>query len=295
MGDSPVRSIAIMLHERDHEAERRNYRIWPLAENWRRQGIDVRIVRGPRPCSDADVLVPHLDCSYIPDPYWEVIQHHPRTVNGCIRDIRKTAISANLLHQGDEWDGPVIVKTNNNSGGYMDLRFGGDTPPSLWDEILKRAAWHPWIAPRSLGWTRTLTKYPILGHPSEVPKGAWRNPHLVVEKFFLPDRDERGDHVLYLLIVMGDRMIGRSLHSADPYVKSATSRLESSGVPPREIVAHQQKVGLDYGKIDYIMHHGEPILLDINRTPTVSGDAFSEKYVRQCGPLADGVRAIGLK
>lgn len=294
MASEPVRSVAIMLHERDHEAERRKYRIWPLAENWRRQGIDVRIVRGPRPCSDADVLVPHLDCSYTSDEYWEVIRCHPRAVNARVRDIRKRAISEHLLGEGEAWDGPVIIKTNNNSGGYMDLRFGGAKAPSLWDEILKRAAWHPWIAPRSLGWTRTLTKYPIFKHPSEVPRGAWRNPHLVVEKFFVPDRDDRGDHVLYLWIVMGDRGIGRSLHSSDPYVKSASSRLESCVAPPPQIAALQKKFGLDYGKIDYIMHRGEPILLDINRTPAVTGDAFSEEYVRQCGPLSDGVRTIGV-
>lgn len=281
-----------MLHERDLEAEQRKYRIWPLAENWRGQGIDVRIVRGPKPCTDSDVLVPHLDCSYTPDPYWDVIQNHPRAVNARVRDIRKTAISANLLHKGDAWDGPVIVKTNNNSGGYMDLEYGNAAPPSKLDTLRKRAAWHPWIQPRSLGWTRTLTKYPIFEHPSDVPGAAWKNPHLVIEKFLLPDCDERGEHVVYLWIVLGHRGIGRTLHSPDRYVKNLSSRLGSFDQPPPEILGVQERFGLDYGKIDYILHMGRPVLLDINRTPTVSGDAFSQAYIHQCAPLAPGIGSV---
>ena len=282
-----------MLHERDLDAEKRKYRIWPLAENWRRSGIDVRVVHGPHPCTDSDVLVPHLDCSYIEEPYWRVIQNHPRAVNARVRDICKTVISSNLLTRDDPWEGPVIVKTRNNSGGYMDLRFGKPKPPGIVDDFLKRAAWHPWIAPRSLGWTRTLTKYPIFSHLRDVPRSAWRNRHLVIERFFTPDRDEKGDFALYLWIVLGDRGIGRSLHSSDPYVKSASSRLESYQSPPPIILDAQTSLGLDYGKIDYIFHRGEAILLDVNWTPSVSGDAFSEAYVTQCRPLADGLKAIG--
>ncbi len=278
-----------MLHERDTRGESRHYRIWPIAENWRRRGIDVKVVHGPHPCDDADVLVPHLDCSYTPDEYWDVIQGHPRVVNGKIRDIRKTVVSSHLVGQSDPWDGPVIVKTNNNSGGFMDLEYGNSKPPSFLDGLRKRAAWHPWIQPRSLGWAHTLTKYPIFEHLSEVPASVWSNRHLVVEKFFLPDRDDRGEYVVYLWIVFGDRGIGRTLHSPDPYVKNASSRLGSFDRPPDSILGVQSRYGLDYGKIDYVMHKGEPVLLDLNRTPAVSGDAFSEDYVSQCAPLAEGI------
>lgn len=293
MNQERVRSIAIMLHERDLEAESRNYRIWPIAENWRRSGIDVRIVRGPEPCSDADVLVPHIDCSYIHGDYWEVISAHPRVVNGGIRDIRKTVISENLLGEGDQWDGPVIVKTNNNSGGFMDLEFSGRRGPTLVDRLRKRAAWHPLIQPRSLGWTKTLTDYPIFQHQSDVPKAAWKNPNLVIEKFFLPDQNDEGEFVLYLWIVFGERGLGRTLLSSDPFIKNVSSSLGSYENPPAEILAVQKEFGIDYGKIDYILHRGRPVLLDINRTPTVSGDAHSEGYIQQCEVLARGLVDIG--
>lgn len=293
MNQEPVRSIAIMLHERDLEAESRKYRIWPIAENWRRSGIEVRIVRGPESCLDADVLVPHIDCSYIHDEYWEAISAHPRVVNRGIRDIRKTAISENLIGPGDPWEGPVIVKTNNNSGGFMDLEYSGRSGPSLIDRLRKRAAWHPLIQPRSLGWTKTLTDYPIFPHQTEVPKSAWKNPHLVVEKFFKPDQNDSGEFVLYLWIVFGNRGLGRTLLSTDPFIKNVSSNLGSFENPPAEILGVQKEFGIDYGKIDYILHRGRPVLLDINRTPTVSGDAYSEPYVQQCARLAIGVADIG--
>lgn len=293
MPRSPIRSIAIMFHERDTRPWRENYRIWPIAENWRRSGIDVRIVHGPAPCLDADILVPHIDCSRIPDNYWQAIQQHPRAVNRRLRDISKTTFSQQLLAIDSDYDGPVIVKTNHNSGGFKDLDFGRDRPQSIRDQLRKRLAWHPWVAPHCLGWTHTLRKYPIFNHISQVPVGAWRNPHLVVEKFFTPDRDANGDHVLYMWITLGRGAIGRTLHSSSPVVKNASSRLGVFIAPPPEVQAVQARLGCDYAKIDYIRHEGRPIILDINRTPTLSGDAFANEYVPQNAPLAEGIESIG--
>lgn len=293
MSLSDIRSIAIMLHERDHRGRRENYRIWPIAENWRRAGIDVKIVHGPEPCLEADILVPHIDCTVVPEAYWEVIQQHPRAINACLRDISKSTFSEHLLTADDYYSGPVIVKTNRNSGGFKDLDFGQNRPQSLVDQLRKRLAWQPWMATRSLGWTHTLKRYPTFEHLSQVPAAVWRNPYLIVEKFFTPDRDTNGEHVLYLWIVLGNASLGLTLHSPDPFVKNATARLGSFEQPPPEILAAQQRLGCDYAKIDYILHEGRPILLDLNRTPTLSNDAFTEHYYNQTKELANGIADIG--
>jgi hypothetical protein len=34
------------------------------------------------------------------------------------------------------------------------------------------------------------------------------------------------------------------------------------------IVAERTRLGLDYGKLDYVLHAGEAVLLDVNPTPT---------------------------
>lgn len=292
---SDIRSIAIMFHERDRGALRENYRIWPIAENWRRAGIDVQIVHGPKPCLEADILVPHIDCTVVPGAYWEAIKQHPRAVNSRLRDISKTAFSEHLLTADNDYDGPVIVKTNRNSGGFKDLDFGRPFPQSLGDQLRKRLAWQPWMAAHCLGWTHTLKKYPTFEHISQVPPATWENSHLVVEKFFTPDRDTQGDHVLYLWIVMGNATLGRTLHSPDPFVKSANSRLGSFTQPPPEILAAQKRLGCDYAKIDYILHEGRPVLLDINRTPTLSDNAFTEHYYDQTKSLAQGIADIGAR
>ncbi|MBT5901384.1 MAG: hypothetical protein HOH58_04670 [Opitutaceae bacterium] len=287
-----TKSIAIMLHERDRRGPNENYRIWPIAENWRRAGIEVQVVHGPKPCLDADVLVPHIDCTIVPDAYWEVIQQHPRVVNARLRDISKTAFSEHLVSVDDAYAGAVIVKTNRNSGGFKDLDFGQTRPQSLGDQLRKRLAWHPWLAKRSLGWAHTLKQYPIFEHIAQVPTGVWDNPHLVVEKFFTPDCDAQGDHVLHLWIVMGDASLGLTLHSPDPLVKSANARLGTFEQPPPEILAAQERLGCDYAKIDYILHKGRPILLDINRTPTLSNNAFTQHYINQTKDLAQGIASI---
>jgi hypothetical protein len=281
-----------MLHERDRDALSRHYRIWPIAENWRRSGIKVRLVYGPHSCTDCDVLFPHIDCSYITDEYWDVISSHRHAINAGVRDIRKTVVSRFLVERNDPYDGPVIVKTNNNSGGFMDLEFGQAGGPSRIDSLRKRLAWHPLIQPRSLGWTQTLTKYFRFDHISHVPKGAWNNPHLVVERFFEPDRNENNEHVLYLWIVLGNQGIGRTLLSADPFIKNSTGTLGWFERPPPEILEAKQSFGVDYGKIDYVMCNGEPVLLDINKTPSVSGNAHSNKYTEQCKHLAYGISSI---
>jgi len=286
------RSIAIMFHERDTHADREVYRIWPIAENWRRLGIDVRIVHGPDPCLDADVLVPHLDCTIIPEPYWQAIQAHPRAVNARLKDISKTRISEHLLSPASAYDGPVIVKTNRNSGGFKDLHFGREHPQTLGEMIGKRLAWHPWLHRFCWGWTQTLRPYPIYPHLSRVPPAIWRNPHLVVEKFFTPDQDEAGHYVLYMWIKFGNSSVSRTLLSNDLVAKSENSAGGTFESVPLSIQDTVNELGCDYGKIDFIFHGGKPVLLDINRTPSLPRGTTKEMYLQQTEGLARGIADI---
>lgn len=282
-----IRSVAVLFHERDRGALSSNFRIWPLVANWREAGIRVELVYGVDRPIEADLLIPHIDLSYIPDEYWNVIQRHPNAVNRAVRDIRKTRISANLLSRGDAWDGPVVVKTVGNCGGYPDVWFGPRRRPSLWSRARTRAGRVPWIERRSLGWARTLTKYPVFGSISDVPRAVWSNRHLVVERFFPEPCD--GGFAMRMWIVFGDRSLGRILVSQDPIVKSGSARLGEVGEPPQEIKEARARLGLDYGKMDYVIHNGRGILIDVNTTPTVSGDAHSEEYKRLSADLAMGI------
>lgn len=284
-----IESIAVLLHPLQRDAMAMHYRIWPIVANWRAMGVRVDVVYGvvgnERVLREADVLVPHVDCSYLPDEVWEVVRAHPRVVNGRVRDIRKTVVSSNLVRPGDVWDGPVILKTVGNCGGLSDHRFGRMGGPTLFERARHRLTFDARREPKLMRYARTLTRYYLFERVSDVPSGVWANEHLVVERF-LPERDSDGNFVMRMWIVMGGAEVGRVLRGSDPYVKNVNAALEEFDEPPAAVEAWRRKFGLDYGKIDFVIHDGEAVIIDANTTPTVSGDAHSEKYVKQCEPLA---------
>ncbi len=285
-----VRSVAIMLHPRQRHAPSANYRIWALAENWKRQGIRVDLIWGPATQIDADVLIPHIDVSYLPDRFWRAIQQHPNVVNRHVRDIRKTAYSRNIITRDSDWPGPVIVKTVNNCGGGWDEALGRaprrQTRFTRWKRRIRES---PLIERYRLGSAASLRRYYIFDALSRVPRRVFANPNLIVERF-LPER-HGSDYAMRMLIVFGDRWIGRMLIAPDPFVKSRNSRLIEEAAPPAEIVARRAELGIDYGKIDYVINNGEPVLLDINVTPTVSGPVTEDKIVKSAD-LALGIAAF---
>ena len=284
-----IKSVAVLLHPLQHDAEAMHYRIWPIVANWRAMGVRVDVVRGiagnERVLREADVIVPHVDCSRVPDAIWEFLQQHPRVTNGRVRDIRKSVVSAQLVKRGDGWDGPVIVKTAGNCGGLPDYRFARLGGPTAWERMRHRVTFHAAREPKLMRWAKELTRYYLFDRASDVPAGVWLNDGLVVEKF-LPERDAARNFVMRMWIVMGDAGVGRILRGSDPYVKNVNAALEEFSTPPAEVEAWRRDFGLDYGKIDFVMHEGRAVIIDANTTPTVSGDAWSEKYVRQCEPLA---------
>jgi hypothetical protein len=292
---SMIRSIAVLMHPLQHDADRLHYRIWPIIANWRAMGVRVDVVHGVRGHEDAllaaDVVMPHVDCSRLDDATWALLQRHPRVINRRVRDIRKTAVSAQLLGRSDAWDGPVIVKTVGNCGGLSDHRFSRESGPTLVDRLRHRLTFAAQREIHVLRWARTLTRYYLFEHMRQVPRGVWANPHLVVERF-LPERDESGNYVMRMWITMGDAGLGRVLRGTDPYVKNVNAALEEFSTPPPSVEAWRRSFGLDYGKIDFVIHQGEAVIIDANTTPTVSGDGWSEKYVRQCEPLARGALAM---
>lgn|GEM_PF-676586 len=324
-------SIAILFHARQTDAASMHYRIWPIAECWRRMGLRVDIVFGvagenERTLLNADLLVPHVDCSVRPAPYQRLIERHPLVLNRRAGDIRKRRVSSLLVtraevESGSYW-GPVIVKSNGNCGGLPDYHYARphDAGPTLLDKVrrrvcnhpsLERRAWGAWLESLSYRFARTLTRYPIYDSAKDVPRGVWSNPHLVVERFVpervrvdsptptpaaaLSPRSGPLHYAMRMWIVMGGVGTGRTLTAADAYVKDRHAKLGHFTQPPSEALGERgwcARLGVDYGKLDYVVPRpeeggdGGAVLLDVNTTPTVSGDAFSEFYVEQCGPLA---------
>ena len=108
----------------------------------------------------------------------------------------------------------------------------------------------------------------VLGSIGEVSTADWDDPDLIVERY-LPER--AGDHyVIRTWVFMGSRERCTYQLATDPIVKAdKVIRYEACEVPD-ELRAMREKLNFDFGKFDFVMHDGKPILLDTNRTPGVS-------------------------
>lgn len=223
-----------------------------LLPYWLGQGHRVVVSEGPpKAQAQADVVFLHVDASVVADEYLEATRRFPVVVNAAGTDIRKSVLSELLVLAGDAWTGPVIVKSDLNAGGMPEVllneqarRMGCDEP-------------YPGVA--------AVPDYPIFRCLADVPERVWRTPGLVVEKF-LPEQDEHGFWTTFWLF-LGSRSRCRRFCSRHPIVKAGASILREDADVPDEVRAVRERLGLDYGKIDFVMHGGRPIVLDINRTP----------------------------
>jgi hypothetical protein len=153
----------------------------------------------------------------------------------------------------DTWKGPVIVKTNANAGGI---------PERVHLEVARRkglAAGPP---------ARYVTeRYQVLESIARVPADLRLDPELVIERF-LPERDPRG-YASRHWIFFGDVGWCARVVGPHPIVKGVDILERREVEVPEAIRAHRERLGFDFGKIDFVIHEGRPVLLDVNRTPTV--------------------------
>lgn len=291
--------IAILLHESDRSFENTGYLVRALMSGWSAQGHQIVVSRSVEAALDADLVFPHLDLTITPEPVRAALSHHAHVVNRRLTDISKSAVSSNLVGRGDSWEGPVIVKTDRNFGGQPEHRLGlpaahpanALTTPLGWRgvarsvaraaaSLLRRARVRsPTVATADTGdirkavdWERVETLsvggYPVFERLRDVPSGVFRNPNLVVERF-LPERD--GElYCLRYYYICGDREANVRITSPARVIKGPVSTSMVLEPPPRALRELCLARGIDYGKLDYVIHEGEVVLLDINRTPASS-------------------------
>ena len=88
---------------------------------WEDMGWTVSVGRRFHEMSDLCILhhdVTRLDPLRLPEPPVGV-----PVLNGKVLDISKRRLSGILLKEGDDWDGPVIVKTDLNHFGGPEFRY----------------------------------------------------------------------------------------------------------------------------------------------------------------------------
>jgi hypothetical protein len=243
-----------------------------LARVWKEDGIEVLHAPGVSRAPEADVLVVHVDLSVVPDEYLRFAARYPNAVNGRVKDIRKSAISRQLVQPDDAWSGPVIVKSDLNCAGHGEALTGEKMGEGLPFPIRKQV------------------DYRVYASAAEVPLEYFRHPLLVVERF-LPERE-------------GDRYFARSYHfvgnvsttvrlgSTRPIVLGHTSDSIEEIEPHPEVVERRRELGMDYGKIDYVLHEGNAVILDINKTTGAGGVSTDPKVIELRRRRARGIYSL---
>ena len=273
------------FNERDASEQR--YTICVLADIWRQLGLNIRVKRGASRFSTAlvRVAINHVSLTLTPPLYLNYLRRFPIVVNRDFTDTSKSKYCCRLLSSQDRYDGPVIVKTDLNFGGKIERKLQKQKQRSfpfrylsLFRRPMADASTH--MDPHA---------YPIFDHPSGVPDEVWGNPYLIVQKF-LPERDDAGLYRLRSWYVFGNRGFHVLAVGKEPIVKGQNmvrrDVIDIKTPPEMELLRKQMRV--DYGRFDYALIDGKPVVYDINRTPTITA-ASEAQYNSQLRDLAKGI------
>jgi hypothetical protein len=268
--------ILVLTHAFDSYRDR-SFLVQVLCEHWEAAGHEVVVHEGPVGAPRADLGILHVDATVVERAYVDAMSGCTVVVNGATLDIGKRTYSENLVTAFDPWAGPVIVKTNANAGGI----------PEWLHESVARDRGTPLPGPPR---KRMVGRYPVFQRFADVPIELRLDPEIVVEKF-LPELDPRGyasRHYLFL----GDRERCTRMVGRHPVVKGGDAFERTHVEVPDEIRAWRRKLGFDYGKLDFVIHEGKPVLIDANRTPTFPRGEMAAAIRQGLEDLARGIESM---
>lgn len=231
-----------------------------------------------------DMVILHVDLTVVPDEYIEAVASHPLVINRNVKNISKRVFSGQILTESCDYTGQVIVKTDANFGGLNEVKFqGGENAMEQPEEWESR---------------EYLDDYPVYPTLKDVPAGVWKNPRLIVEKF-IPEVDENGRYLLRMWLFFGDQEIHYVNYSDEKIVKSWNKNgykmLPNEDIP-FEIRQIRTNLKMDYGKFDYVMHDGKPVLYDVNKTPGGARIKLDNPVrIRNIKTLASGIKGFFTK
>jgi hypothetical protein len=274
--------IVVVTHEFDNFAYRKHfwhrydshYMLFDILECLRRHGHSWRMTAGPRRMR-GDIAILHTDCTVVGKEYLALAADYRIAINFGAADISKRRVSGAALSVGDAWCGPVVIKSDFNHMGY---------PEALHNRIAEqkgRPLPYPGLVP--------VGDYSILPSRQDVPDALWTDNNRVIERF-VPERDEHG-YALRTWVFMGGRERCTRHVSPVPIVKSENIISRSPSDVPDALRAERARLGFDFGKFDFVVHEGEPILLDANRTPS-SSPALRQFLQEGMQNLAEGLGAL---
>jgi hypothetical protein len=258
-------------------------------DHWAPVGHRIVLHRGLGRPPPADVAIQHIDLTKVPRSYLELGRFYPRVINGAVADISKRRISgSDLLAEDSAFKGPVIVKTDLNHAGMPErlLRREMRGVEGALLRVLERMTPCTWFG------HLPNDEYLVFDCKDAVPRWVWRSRGLVVQPLHA---ERRGDlFVLHQWYFLGDRECVSTLLSRSPVVKfaNAVELLPLHQDVPEPIRRRRAELKFDYGKFDYVIQDGQPILLDANRTPAGMDAPSTPREFTICGTMAGGLQAF---
>lgn len=274
--------IVVVTHEFDKFLRRKflvmrdsGYLLFGVLCEMERRGHSWKIYKGVPARAEGDIAILHLDCSVVPPDYIDFVRSFPRSINLAATDITKRNVSGALLRPADVWDGPVIVKSNLNFQGFPEANHN-------WRAKRRRK---PFPHPQA----RVCKEYKVFDSVQGMPEEYWHSTDLVVERF-IPEIEPDG-FAMRTWVFMGDKERSRRQVSHRRIVK-AENIVRSEPVPvPEELRAERRRLGIDFGKFDFVVHDGRGVLLDANKTPG-SPPSLIKLLAEGASNLADGLEEM---
>lgn len=278
--------IAVLFRKVDEGKDLSCYTIHHIAELWRKSGLDVTYIYGVEKHVPADIIIVHIDFSIVPKEYLDYAANYPVALNGQLSNICKSDFSEGLLESGSDWDGSVIVKSNFNHGGIQE---------QIYSNILRKP--HVDLYSRIISKVkRIMGREPLFSDPYDykifdkvdmVPKHWFRSSKAIIEKF-VPEIENDLYHIR-MFQVLGDRWLCERLASPNPIVKGGNCVKVEVVEPEDEVFEWCKELKLDYGKLDYVVKDGKPILLDINKTIGATGLINKKENDKKRQHLSEGI------
>lgn len=250
------------------------YLVYALAESWRTAGHTVLVHHGTNTPPPGDIAFLNVDLTIVPPAYSALLDRYERVINGRTLDISKRGYSTQILAADSAWDGPVIVKTDRNFAGRIDAR-------------LRRRMLAAGLTP-DIPAGPTMQRYVVFESIAKVPANVWQTDGVIVEKF-LPEHDADG-YYMRVWVFLGTATRSFRMRANVPIIKSHHIVERETVAVPDEISAWRERLGFDYGKFDYVVRDGRPILIDANRTPGAPADyATNPDVAAGIALLAQGI------
>ena len=274
-------SIAVITHQHDlplrdartGDGLATRYMVGPIAIELAKRGHEVRFIAGvPDSRMSADIAILHVDLTFVPTEYLEFAASFPICINGRVSDIAKRTVADELVGPDTPWSGRVIIKTNLNCRGFPEVRA---------NNIAKRSNRAPPFPD-----VTAVTEYLVCDTPAAVPLACWADDALVVQKF-LPEVLDDGFGVRFWTFLGPIERCDLCVSSTESVKSASTLRLEPSPVPD-QLRTLRQHLGLDFGKIDFVIQDGSPVVIDVNKTVGVPPAAKNSDWPSR---YADGVES----